>query len=163
MQVIKILAFCTAFALAYSWVLVWILERREKKYGQSMLSFTDAFLAGAVTLLFVFLSTILVFFRWHRYAATYVAALITVLAAFCLYKETVYKLLEEKVRRRRRAEIRLLELHIKKDPSNAALFGRVSELYEKLGKKPQALEAARMAEKLEPTESNRCRLKHLQE
>jgi cytochrome c-type biogenesis protein CcmH/NrfG len=64
---------------------------------------------------------------------------------------------------RRRAEIRLLQIYIAKDPANAAYFGRLGQLYEKLGEKAQALEAARMAEKLEPTERNRCRIKHLEE
>ena len=34
MRLLQILIFSTIFALAYSWVLVWILERREKVYGQ---------------------------------------------------------------------------------------------------------------------------------
>jgi cytochrome c-type biogenesis protein CcmH/NrfG len=70
--------------------------------------------------------------------------------------------MERRIEHRRRAEIRLLETHISKDPSNAAYFGRVSELYEVLGKKEQALEAARMAEKLEPTARNRYRVEALE-
>lgn len=163
MRLLQILIFSTVFALAYSWVLVWILERREKVYGQGALSFSDAFLAGSVSLLFVYISNIMVLAMWPGKAASFNVLLVTALAGFCLYKESVYKLEAKKIEHRRRAEIRLLQIYIAKDPANAAYFGRLCRLYEKLGDKKQALEAARMVATLEPTERNRCRVKELQE
>ena len=43
---LAIIIYCTVFALAYAWALVWILERKEKRYGQGSISFTDAFVIG---------------------------------------------------------------------------------------------------------------------
>jgi len=40
MWFLKVLAYCTAFALVYSWIVVWIIERREKKYGQGTIMFS---------------------------------------------------------------------------------------------------------------------------
>lgn len=163
MRLLQALAFSTFFALAYSWVLVWILERREKKYGQGALSFSDAFLAGSATLVLVYLSNIFVFIIWPHSAASFNVLLVTALAGFCLYKESTYKLQQKRIAHRWRAEVRLLNIYISKDPANAAYFGRLSDLHCKLGEKDRALEAARMAEKLEPTERNRWRIKQLNE
>ncbi len=162
MFILKVLLFCTVFAIAYSWVLVWILERKEKKYGQAMLSFTDAFLTGALVLVIVYVSNILVFIARPGAALTYNITLVTLLAAFCLYKETAYKVLDGRLRQRRLAEVRRLETHIAKDPANAACFERLSEVYEMLGEKGQALDTARMAARLEPTARNRWRIKFLE-
>lgn len=163
MRILQALVYSTVFALAYSWVLVWILERREKKYGQGALSFSDAFLAGSVTLVLVYLSNLFVFIIWPRSAASFNVLLITALAGFCFYKESSYKLQQKRIAHRWRAEVRLLNIYISKDPANAAYFGRLSDLHCKLGEKERALEAARMAEKLEPSERNRWRIKQLTE
>lgn len=163
MRILQALVYSTFFALAYSWVLVWILERREKKYGQGALSFSDAFLAGSVTLVLVYLSNLFVFIIWPRSAASFNVLLVTLLAGFCFYKESAYKLQQKRIAHRWRAEVRLLNIYISKDPANAAYFGRLSDLHCKLGEKDRALEAARMAERLEPTERNRWRIKQLNE
>lgn len=163
MRLFQALAYCAVFAAAYAWVLVWILERREKKYGQGETAFSDAFLAGALALISVYLSNLAVLLLWPRSAAAFNVLLVTLLAGFCLYRESVYKLERKRAERRRRAEIRLLNVHIAHDPANAAWFGRLAELYDRLGEKKRALEAAAMAEKLEPTERNRWRLKRLKE
>lgn len=163
MRILQALAYSTLFALAYSWVLVWILERREKKYGQGALSFSDAFLTGSVSLFLVYISNFAVLIMRPSSAASFNVLLVTALAGFCLYKESTYKLQQKRIDHRRRAEIRLLNIYIAKDPANAAYFGRLSDLHTRLGEKAQALEAARMAAKLEPTERNRWRVKQLSE
>ncbi|MDA8130651.1 MAG: tetratricopeptide repeat protein [Elusimicrobia bacterium] len=163
MRLLQALVFSAVFSLVYAWVVVWILERREKKYGQGLPNFTDAFIAGAFSLIFAYLSNIIVIMRWPESTARFNVLLITVLAGFCLYRESMYKLAQKKADHRRRAEIRLLQIHISKDPANAAYFCRLAEVYERLGEKDQALEAARMAAKLEPTERNRCKIKQLDE
>jgi hypothetical protein len=163
MWLLKALAYSTVFAIVYSWVVVWIIERREKKYGQGTSQFSDAFLTGSFTLITVYLSNILVFFMWPTSAASFNVLLITVLAAFCLYRESVYQLDAKKIRRRLFAEARLVNIYISKDPSNAAYYGRLCDIYAKLGEKAPALEAARMANKLEPTARNRVRIEQLQE
>lgn len=158
-----IIIYCTVFALAYTWALVWILERKEKRYGQGSISFTDAFSVGAFTVIFVYFSNIMVLIRWPRSAYLYDLALITALAGFGVYKETLYKARAAKVRHRQRAEVRLLEGHIAKDPANAAYFERLSEVYEKLGEQEDALTAAKMAVKLDPAVRNTWRVKQLEE
>jgi len=163
MWLLKALAYSTVFALVYSWVVVWIIERREKKYGQGTILFSDAFLAGSVTLVFVYLANILVFVMWPRSAATFNVFLVTALAGFCLYRESVYQLDAKKIRHRLLAEVRLVNIYICKDPANAAYYGRLCDIYAKLGEKGPALEAARMANKLEPTTRNRLRIQQLQE
>ena len=66
-------------------------------------------------------------------------------------------------RHRLRAEIRLINIYISKDPSNTAYYGRLCDVYAKLGEKKNALEAARMAYKLEPTARNKVRIEQLEE
>ncbi|OGR78847.1 MAG: hypothetical protein A2X32_08340 [Elusimicrobia bacterium GWC2_64_44] len=163
MWFLKVLAYCTAFALVYSWIVVWIIERREKKYGQGTIMFSDAFLAGSLTLFCVLISNLLVFVMWPTSAASFNVFLVTLLAGFCLYRESVYQLDAKKIRHRLRAEARLVNIYISKDPANAAYYGRLCDIYAKLGEKAPALEAARMANKLEPTARNRVRIQQLQE
>ena len=163
MWLLKALAYSTVFALVYSWVVVWIIERREKKYGQGTIMFSDAFLTGSVTLIFVYLSNILVFVMWPGSAATFNVFLVTALAGFCLYRESVYQFNAKKIQPRLRAEVRLVNIYISKDPANAAYYGRLCDIHAKLGEKALALEAARMANKLEPTARNRVRIEQLLE
>jgi len=158
-----VVLYCTAFALLWAWGLVWILERKEKKYLQGSLSFTDAFLAGSFFLIVIYISNIVVLVRWQRFGIFYNIALVTALAGFMLYKETEYKTRAAMRNRRLRAEVRLLEFHLKKDASNAAYYERLSEIYEQLGEKRAALETARLGAKLEPTMRNSWRVKHLEE
>jgi len=158
-----IIIYCTVFTLAYAWALVWILERKEEKYRQGSISFTDVFIVVAFVVIFVYLSNIVVLIRWTRSAYLYDLFLITGLAGFGVYRETMYKARAAKVRHRQRAEVRLLESHIAKDPSNAAYFERLSEVYEKLGEKESALAAAKMAAKLDPAVRNDWRVKQLEE
>ena len=161
-MVLGIIVYCTLFTLAFAWALVWVLERKEKKYGQGSISFTDAFSVGSVVIIFVYFSNIVVFMRWPRSALAYDVALITALAAFGVYRETSYKARARKGNRRLRAEARLLEWHLSKDPANAAWFERLSEVYEKLWEKAKALAAARMAAKLDPAVRNAWRVKTLE-
>jgi len=162
MGLLAILAYCTVFSLAYAWALVWILERKEKKYRQGTVSFTDAFIVGALVIMLVYISNIVVLIRWGSSALVYDLALIAALAGFGTYKETRYKFRAAKTAHRQRAEIRLLEHHIKQDPANAAYFERLSEVYEKLGENRKALEAARMALELHPDVRNSWRVKQLE-
>lgn len=163
MGLLGIVVYCTLFSLAYAWTLVWILERKDKKYRQGTVQFTDAFLSGALVIVFVYISNIVVLVRWGGAAAAYDAALAAALAGFCVYKETGYKLRAAKVAHRQRAEIRLLEYHLTRDPANAAYCERLSELYEKLGDPEKALAAARQAAKLHPDVNNAWRVKRLEE
>ncbi len=162
-MLIGIIIYAGAFAAAYAWALTWILERRDRKYGQGQVSSADSLAAGLYVFTFVFFSNLVIVSAKHAYSGLYAAALITVLAGFCLYKETVYKARARRVTRRRRAEVRLLEHHLARDPGNASYYERLSEVHESLGDKAKALEAARMAAKLEPTVRNHWRLKHLEE
>ncbi len=163
MGLIGIVIYCTLFSLAYAWTLVWILERKDKKYRQGTVQFTDAFLPGSLIIIFVYISNIVVLVRWGSSAVLYDAALIAALAGFCAYKETRYKLRAAKVAHRQRAEIRLLEFHLTKDPANAACFERLSEVHEKLGDRKKALAAARHAARLHPDVNNAWRVKRLEE
>ncbi len=162
-MVLSLIIYCTVFALAYAWALVWILERKEKKYLQGSISFTDAFLVGAFIIIFVYFSNIVVLMRWPRSALTYDIILVTALAAFGTYRETFYKARSRKTGTRRRAEARLLEIHIAKDPDNPAYYERLSEVYEKLGEKEKALAAARRAAELDPAVKNTWRVKQLED
>lgn len=162
MGLLGIVVYCSLFALAYAWTLVWILERKEKKYRQGITSFTDALLPGSLVIVFVYISNIVALMRWGSSAALYDMALIAAMAGFCVYKETRYKLRAAKVDHRRRAEVRLLEYHITKDPANAAYFERLSEVYEKLGEREKALAAARHATKIAPDVRNTWRIKQLE-
>ncbi len=161
MVLFGIIVYCTVFALAYAWAAVWMLERKEKKYRQGSSSFTDAFLVGAFILVFVYFSNMVVMMRWTDAAFTYDLALLAGLAAFAIYKEVLYRARDNYASRRMRAEARLLERYMLKDPGNAAYFERASELYEKLGDREKAIEAARMAAKLDPTVRNTWRFKEL--
>ncbi|MDA8132259.1 MAG: hypothetical protein M0011_12210 [Elusimicrobia bacterium] len=163
MWLLKALAWSTGFALVYSWVVVWILERREKKYGQGETAFSDTFLSGSVTLIFVYLANITVFAMRPDSALSFNILLVTGLAGFCLYRESLYKLDARKIKHRLLAEVRLVNIYISKDPSNAAYYGRLCDIYIKLGERREALEAARMAARLEPTERNRWKIKQLEE
>ncbi|MDO8804212.1 MAG: hypothetical protein Q7R35_07265 [Elusimicrobiota bacterium] len=163
-MLLGIIIYCTVFALVYAGALVWILERKEKEYRQGSISFTDAFIVGASVVIFVYLTNIVVLMSWPRAAATaYDIVLVTALAAFGVYRETAYKARAWKTRRRLRAETRLLEWHVAKDPANAAYYERLSEVYEILGEKEKALVAARMAAKLDPAVKNTWRVKQLEE
>ncbi len=158
-----IIIYCTVFTLVYTWALVWILERKEKEYGQGSISFTDAFMIGAFVVIFVYFSNIVVVMRWTRSAFIYDLALVTGLAAFGVYRETSYKARAGRGSRRLRAEARLMEGYIAKDPVNAAYFERLSEVREKLGEKDKALAAARRAAELDPIVKNTWRVKQLEE
>ena len=162
-MILGIIIYCTVFTLVYAWALVWILERKEKKYRQGSISFTDAFMVGAFVLIFVYFSNIVVLMRWTRSAFIYDIALITGLAAFGVIRETSYKARAGKVNRRLRAEARLMEGYLAKDPVNAAYFERLSEVREKLGEKEKALAAARRAAELDPIVKNTWRVKQLEE
>jgi len=162
-MVLGIIVYCTLFTLAFAWALVWVLERKDKKYRQGSISFTDAFSVGSVVIVFVYFSNIVVFMRWPRSALVYDILLVTCLAAFGIYRETSYKVRARKADRRLRAEARLLEWHLSKDPANAAWLERLSEVYEKLGEKEKALAAARLAAKLDPAVRNAWRVKTLEE
>lgn len=162
MGLLGIVIYCTLFSLAYAWTLVWILERKDKKYRQGTVSFTDALLPASLVIILVYVSNIVVLVRWGGSAALYDIALIAALAGFCVYKETRYKFRAAKVNHRQRAEVRLLEYHITKDPSNAAYFERLSEVYEKLGDKEKAMAAARRATEIAPDVRNTWRVKQLE-
>lgn len=158
-----IIIYCTVFALAWAWALVWILERKDRIHLAGSASFTDAFLLGAFFLIFIYISNMVVLVRWPRSAFFYDLALVTGLAGFGLYKETTYKVLAAFRWKRLRDEALALEWNIAKDPSNGAYYERLSEVYEKMGKKDRALEAAKAAAKLDPAVSNALRVKHLEE
>lgn len=162
MSFLAVLSFNALFAVAFAWTLVWVIERREKKYGLSGPALSDAFLAGALALFFAFLGGVAAMVLWPRHYGTFVVGAATALSGFCLYRESLYKLERRRVTHRLRAEVRLLNMHISKDPSNAAYYVRLAELGEKLGDRPTAAGAAAMAFKLEPTVRNRLRLEQLQ-
>lgn len=162
-MLIGAILYAGAFAAAYAWALTWILERRESKYGQGTLHSADALGAGLYVFAFVFFSNLLIVATKPAYAGLYAGALITALAGFCLYKESVYKMRARRVKRRRRAEVRLLEKYISRDPGNASYYERLSEVHENLGDKKEALKAARMAAELEPTVGNHWRVKELED
>jgi tetratricopeptide (TPR) repeat protein len=158
-----ILIYGVLFAGLYAWGVVWILERRDRKYRQGTTVFTDAFLTGSWVLLSVYISNIIVMLRWPSSAVTYDLVLLAGLAAFAGYRELLYRGLHSEVRRKLRAEARLLEQYMKKDPGNAALWERASEIYEELGEHGKAVEAARAAAELDPTVRNSWRFRTLLE
>jgi len=83
--------YCAVFALAYAWGLVWILERKEKRYGLGTGSYTDAFLSAAFVSVFVYFSNVVALLKWPRSAPAYDLALLAVLAAFGLRREKSYR------------------------------------------------------------------------
>lgn len=162
-MLVWIIIYSTLFALATTWALVSIIERKETAYMQGGVSFTDAFLIGAFFLLFIYISNMIILIRWPRSAILYDLAVVTGLAGFGLYRETRYKLRGVFRRRSLREEALNLEWNIAKDPANAAYYERLSEVYEELGNKARALEAARAAEKIDPERMrNSWRIKHLE-
>jgi len=160
---IFIIGYCTLFALTYAWALVSIIERGEKKYRQSPVSFNDSLLAGSFILLAVFISNIAIMIKAPRNALFYNLALLTGLLGYMIYREAGYRRLESGRDRNLRTEMRVIDHHSANDPSNAVFFERASEIFEKLGELDNALEAARRAAKLGPTVHNLWRLKHLEE
>jgi tetratricopeptide (TPR) repeat protein len=130
---------------------------------ESDISFSDAFLAGAFALIFVYLSNIIVILRWPRSAFFYDLILVTGLAGFGLYRETLHKTLAALRWKRLRDEALALELNITRDPENGAYYERLSEVYEKLKRPDKAIEAARLGLKLEPSVRNTLRVKHLEQ
>jgi len=102
-----------------------------------------------------------VMMRWTSAVFTYDLVLLAGLGAFAVYKEALYRTRDRAVSRHLRAEARLLERYMRKDPGNAAYFERASEIYEKLGDREKAVEAARMAAQLDPTVRNSWRFKDL--
>jgi hypothetical protein len=156
-----IVTFCALFSAAWVWALVWILERGDKKYRQNTVSFADTFLVGALAAIFIYLINFTLLLAMPDRVFHYDILLATGLAGFGLYRETVYKARAAGRLRRLRAEARLLETHIKRDPGNAAYFERLSEVMEKLGEKEKAAEAAVMAARLAPTVKNLQRAKNL--
>jgi hypothetical protein len=160
-NIVGIILFCALFSAAWTWALVWIIERKENGYAQGALSFSDAFLVGAFALIFIYLTNFICLFAWPDRVVYYDLALATALAGFGLYRETLYKARASAGSRKLKAEARRLEAQIKKEPLNAAYFERLSEVLEKLGKKRKAAEAARHAAELDPTVRNSLRVKHL--
>lgn len=160
---IQTLLYATLYALFYAGVLLWILERRGKKYGQGALSFPEALAAGSLVLIVVYFFNIVVLLTRPCSAVTYNLLLTAALAAFCLYKEAGYRRQAKKYLRRQRAEARLMEIYARKDPRNGACHERLSELYEKLGEKDRALQEARSAAQLDPSVRNQWRIKQLEE
>lgn len=160
--ILGIILFSALFSAAWVWALVWVLERGDKRYRQNTLSFSDTFLAGAFAAIFIYLFNFIALVMRPDRVVYCDILLSTGLAGFALYRETVYKARAAAGLRRLRAEARLIEIHIKKDARNAAWFERLSEVREKLGENGKALEAARRAAELEPTQNNRGRLKRLE-
>lgn len=159
----SILLYATVYALLYAGVLVWILERRGRKYGQGPLTFPEALVAGSLVLVVVYFINIIVLLTRPGAAAAFNLGLTGALAAFCLFREAGYRRRAKKYLRRQRAEARLMRVYLKKDPGNGACHERLSELYEKLGEKDKALESARSAVKLDPSVKNVWRVKQLEE
>lgn len=163
MALLAVLVYGLVFALVYAWAVVWLLERRDRRYRQGAASFTDAFLPGSFVLIFVYISNIVVLVRWPSSAVMFDLTLLGGLAAFAAYRELLYRARQRSGTRKLRAEARLLERYMKKDPGNAALFERASEVYEELGERALAVEAARMAAELDPTVRNSWRFRELLE
>lgn len=161
MALLAVLIYGLLFSLLYAWAVVWLLERRDRRYRQGAGSFTDAFLPGSFVLIFVYISNIVVLVRWPSSAVMFDLALLGGLAAFAAYREILYKTRAGSASRKLRAEARLLERYMKKDPGNAALYERASEIYEELGERGLAVEAARVAAELDPTVRNSWRFREL--
>ena len=163
MALFAVILYCTLFAVGYAWAVAWIMERRDKKYRQGNTSFTDAFMIGAIVLLVVYISNIIVLLRWPSSALMYDLVLLAGLGAFSGFRELLYRGRDTQSRRKLKAEARLLERYLKKDPGNAALFERASVIYEELGERELAIEAARAAAELDPTVRNSWRFRELLE
>ena len=161
MALFGVIIYGTLFAVGYAWAVAWILERKDRKYRQGATSFTDAFIVGTFVLLFVYITNIIVLVRWPSSAINYDLVLLAALAAFSAYKELLYRGGDNSLRKRLRAEARLLERYMKNDPGNAALFERASEIYEELGEREKAIESARAAATLDPTVRNSWRFREL--
>jgi cytochrome c-type biogenesis protein CcmH/NrfG len=160
-SIFGIVVFSVLFSAAWVWALVWILERGDRTYRQNTVSFADTFLAGAIAAIFVYLLNFFALVLRPDRVVYYDILLSTALTGFGLYRETVYKARAAARGRRLRAEARLIENHLRKDPANAAWFERLSEVREKLGERERALWAARKAAELAPTVRNAGRVKHL--
>ncbi|MHB0995909.1 MAG: hypothetical protein ACYC2I_06020 [Elusimicrobiales bacterium] len=163
MALLAVLVYGLLFALVYAWAVVWLLERRDRRFRQGAASFTDAFLPGAFVLIFVYIANIVVLVHWPSSAVMFDLTLLGGLAAFAAYRELLYRTHHRAGNKKLRAEARLLERHMKRDPGNAALFERASEVYEELGERALAVEAARIAAELDPTVRNSWRFRELLE
>ncbi len=160
--ILWIIIYSAIFAMASAWALVWILERKDKRYGQGGTSFTDAAPVGAFFMATIFISDVVALLNSPGAAVFYNLALIAGLGFFMLWRESGYRARENLIKKKLRIEIRVLEKHALIDPSNAALHERLSEIHERLGEKEKAMESARLASKLDPNVRNSWRIKDLE-
>jgi len=161
-----VIIFCSLFALAFSGVVVWILERKVETSRREVTPLAYSFLAGSVTFTFVYISNRLFFPHWPKITAVFNLAALAGIFIFPVLRKKLrhhYRHRRPKIgkKHRRRAEAAALEHMLEQDPLNAFCLEKLSEIYDEMGKKERALEAAQEAFRLDPTMRNKWRVEDL--
>ncbi len=163
-----VIMFCLFSAMAFCVEAVWLVEKKGIASRLDASAFTVDFMVGSVVF-----SSVYVLNRLVYPGSPKAAAACNILFLSGIY---FYSALKKKLRRLRRRipkahknlaksplqiEAAALEHMLELDPLNAFCFEKLSEIYEKMGKRAKALEAAREAVKLDPTIINQWRVEEL--
>ncbi|OGS06879.1 MAG: hypothetical protein A2270_08395 [Elusimicrobia bacterium RIFOXYA12_FULL_51_18] len=158
-----LIIYITCFSFFCVGILVWTLERRERRYRLSGGYQGDSLLPAAITFISTYLTNFLLFFtRGAGYVFWLDLAILGLLGAFLWLKEKSYKEEVEELRQGRINEAAALEAALLKDPANTACRESLAELYKTLGEFKKALLHAQEAFRMDPIEKNRWQIKTLQ-
>ncbi|PIS46542.1 MAG: hypothetical protein COT17_08035 [Elusimicrobia bacterium CG08_land_8_20_14_0_20_51_18] len=157
MEILLLFLYFPFFALIYAGLLIWILERGEKKY-RVIKSYDDVtLLAGSMAFIFVYLANIMVFFTRLFNFFVFQAFLLGLLGFFIYMKEKEYRDAAEELRDKILDEIERFEEALAGDPGNTAYHQHLAKLYDKVGETEKALVHAEKSVELEPTVRNEWR------
>jgi|GEM_PF-1431940 len=151
------------FAAAGAWLVMWMLERRERTYRLGSVNPAMGLFWGALVFIAMFS------FMWHVTARTPALALASstiaaaALTAFLILKERSYRRERKESDALLRDEIRRCELMSQREHDTPVWHEKLSDLHEKAGDLHAAAECAKRACALAPTPENLWRLKELEE
>lgn len=159
--------FSAVFSVAFAAGVVWLLEAQASHARKEVPPLAFTFMAGSVSFTALYFLNRYFFPRGPWAAAL---ANLSLLAGLFLYPELKKRARQAKKERqgppkkklyRLEGEISALRAMLARDPLNAFCHERLSEIYEEEEDFVQALEEARAALKLDPSERNKLRLEDL--
>ncbi|HAH32978.1 MAG TPA: hypothetical protein DCL44_11765 [Elusimicrobia bacterium] len=154
---------CFIFALFFSGSVMWIVERKARASRRQITPFSHSFLAGCIAFSVVYVLNRLIFPHWPKATVVINLAMLGGIFSFRVLRKTIRRRWPKKGKKHRRsAEAAALESMLERDPLNAFCLEKLSEIYEEMGKKDKALEAAREALRLEHTMKNKWRVEDLE-
>ncbi len=161
-----IVMFCAVSGLAFSGAVIRILAKKARRLRRQSTPFSHAFLTGAVTFSFVYFINRLSFPLRPKATIAVNLALLAGIFFFRVLRKKIRRLYRRRPKIEKnphlRAEAAALEQMLKRDPLNAFCFEKLSEIYEKMGDRSRALEAAYAASRLDPTMKNQWRVEDLE-